>query len=110
MWAGRERDHSSKPEVVVDGAERGSATYGDGLKGEHRFSFSALVSCFFCGTVFVGRRDARREVCVSLADFFDVERKPATIVSRCLAETWEQCHFWSECGEQCLLGSEYLLG
>ena len=30
--AGRERDHSSKPEVVVDGAERCSATCGDGFR------------------------------------------------------------------------------
>ena len=37
-----------------------------------------------------GRRDARREVCVSLADFFDVERNPATILSRCFAVLWEQ--------------------
>ena len=37
---------------------------------------------------------------VSLADFFDVERNPATILSRCLAELWEQCLFWPECGEQ----------
>ena len=44
--AGRERDHSSKPEVVVDGAERGSATHGDGFKGEHRVSFSALSLAF----------------------------------------------------------------
>ena len=36
VWLGDERDHSSKPEVVVDGAERGSATCGDGFKGEHR--------------------------------------------------------------------------
>ena len=74
------------PEVVVDGAERGSVTYGVGFKGEHRASFSALVSCFLGGTVLVGRSDARRKVCVSLADFFDVERNPATILSRCLAE------------------------
>ena len=46
------------PEVVVDGAERGSATCGGGFKGEHRASFSAFVSCFFCGTVLVGRRRA----------------------------------------------------
>ena len=71
-------DRSSKPEVVVDGAERDSVTYGDGFKGEHRASFSALVSCLFGGTVRVGRLDARRKVCVSLADFFDVERNPAT--------------------------------
>ena len=29
VWLG-ERDDSSKPEVVVDGVERGSATHGDG--------------------------------------------------------------------------------
>ena len=80
--AGRERDHSLKPEVVVDGAERGSATYGDGFKGEHRASFSALVTLFFGGTVLVGRRDARRKLCVSLADFFDSKRNPATILFR----------------------------
>ena len=62
-WLG-ERDDSSKPEVVVDGAERGSAKYGDGFKGEHRASFSAFVSCIFGGTVRVGRRDARRKVCL----------------------------------------------
>ena len=103
MWLGEREDHFSKPEVVVAGAERGSATYGDGFKCEHRVSFSALVSCFFGRIVFVGRRDARREVCVSLADFFDVERNPATILSRCFAELWEQCLFWSECGEQWIL-------
>ena len=99
MWLG-ERDHSSKPEVVLDDAERGSATYGDGFKGEHRAAFSALVSCFFGGTVLVGRRDAMRKVCVSLADFFDVERNLATILSHCFAELWEQCLFCSECEEQ----------
>ena len=106
VWLG---DHSSKPEVVVDGAERGSATYGAGFKGEHRVSFSARVSCLFSGTVFVGRRDARREVCVSLADFFGVERDPATILSRCFAELWEQCLFWSEWGTVDPLGSEHLV-
>ena len=45
VWLG-EWDHSSKPEVVVDGAERGSATYSDGFKGEHRASFSALSLAF----------------------------------------------------------------
>ena len=37
VWLG-ERDHPLKSEVVVDGSERGSATYGDGFKGEHRVS------------------------------------------------------------------------
>ena len=101
MWLG-ERDHCLQPEVVVDGAERGSATYGDGFKGEHRASFSTLVSCFCGGTVLVGRCDARRKV-VFLADFFDVERNPATIFSRCLSELWEQCLFLPECGEQWIL-------
>ena len=97
--AGRERDHSSKPEVVVDGAERGSAAYGDGFKGEHRASFSTRVSCFCGRTVLVGRCDARRKV-VLIADVFDVERNPATILSRGLYECWEQCLLWTECGEQ----------
>ena len=92
VWLGEMRDHSSNPELVVDGAERGSATYGDGFKGERRASFSTLVSCFCGGTVLVGRCDARRKV-VSLADFLDVERNPATILSLCLREFWELCLF-----------------
>ena len=107
VWLG-ERDHSSKPEVVVDGAERGSATYGDGFKGEHRASFSALVFCLCGGTVLVGRRDARRKVCVSLADFFDVERNPATILSCCLAELWELSLLARVWWTVDLLGSEQL--
>ena len=101
-WEVGERDLSSKPEVVVDGAERGSATYVDDFKGEHRVSFSALVSCFFGGKVLVGRREARREVCVSLADFFDVERNLATTLSRCslLVRVWRKVD---------LLGSEHLV-
>ena len=62
-----------------------------------------FVSGIFGGTVLLGRRDARSKVCVSLADFFDVERNPATILSRCFAEFWEQCLFWPECEEQWIL-------
>ena len=95
---GRERNQPSKPEVVGAGSERGSATYGGGFKGEHRVSFSARVFCFFCETVFVGRHDTRRAVCGSLADLFDVERNPATILSL-LRRAW---------GTVSLLVSEHL--
>ena len=40
--AGSERDHPSKPEVVVDGAERGSAT-----QGAHRAFLSRPLSSAF---------------------------------------------------------------
>ena len=77
-----ERD-SSKPEVVVAGSERGSATYGASFKGELIVSFSASVPRLLCETAFVGRHDARIAACCSLADLFDtadVERGAATIV------------------------------
>ena len=45
--------------------------------------------------MFVGRHDARRAVCGSLGDLFDVERNPVTILS----------HHFAELGEQCVLSS-----
>ena len=45
MWLG-ERDHSSKSEVVVDGAERGSAKFGGGFKVNIAFPSRPLSPAF----------------------------------------------------------------
>ena len=87
--ARRARDQSSKPEMVVAGSKRGSATYGATFKGELTVSFSARVPRLLFETAFVGRHDARIAACCSLADLFDtadVERGAATIV--CTGRLW----------------------
>ena len=58
------------------------------------FPCRPVSPAFFCETGLVGH-DARRAVCGSLADLFDVERNPATILSHYFAEFGEQCLLWS---------------
>ena len=58
------------------------------------FPSRPVSPAFSVKKVFVGRCDAMRGS-GSLADLFDVERNPATILSHHFAELGEQCLFWS---------------
>ena len=88
VWLGK-RDHSSKPEGGGRwcGARQCNERMAMASRVNIAFPSRPLSPTFFGGTVFVGRRDARRKVCV--ADFFDVETNGATILSRCLSELWD---------------------